>query len=34
VLGLSGQLVAPLGKGAGVLITEDEGSYRVEALGS
>jgi hypothetical protein len=34
VLGLTGELVAPLGKGAGVLITEDQGSFRVEALGS
>ncbi|HYN16649.1 MAG TPA: hypothetical protein VEY96_01015, partial [Actinomycetes bacterium] len=32
VLGLTGQLVAPLGKGAGVLVTEDGGSFRVEAL--
>jgi broad specificity phosphatase PhoE len=32
VLGLTGELVAPLAKGAGVLITEDQGSYRVEPL--
>jgi hypothetical protein len=32
VLGLTGELVAPLGKGAGVLVTEDDGTYRVEAL--
>jgi len=32
VLGLTGELVAPLAKGAGVLVTEDRGSYRVEAL--
>jgi broad specificity phosphatase PhoE len=32
VLGLTGQLVAPLSKGAGVLVTEDQGSYRVETL--
>jgi broad specificity phosphatase PhoE len=32
VLGLTGELVAPLAKGAGVLVTEDQGSYRVEAL--
>ena len=32
VLGLTGELVAPLAKGAGVLVTEDEGSYRVEPL--
>ena len=32
VLGLTGRLVAPLAKGAGVLITEDQGSFRVEAL--
>ena len=33
VLGLTGELVAPLGKGAGVLVTEDGGHYRVEVLG-
>jgi broad specificity phosphatase PhoE len=32
VLGLTGQLIAPLAKGAGVLITADEGSYRVDPL--
>jgi broad specificity phosphatase PhoE len=32
VLGLTGELVAPLGKGAGVLVTEDGGRYRVEVL--
>jgi hypothetical protein len=32
VLGLTGELVAPLGKGAGVLVTEDGGTFRVEAL--
>jgi broad specificity phosphatase PhoE len=32
VLGLTGELVAPLAKGAGVLVTEDGGSFRVEAL--
>jgi broad specificity phosphatase PhoE len=32
VLGLTGQLVAPLSKGAGVLVTDDQGSYRVDPL--
>ena len=32
VLGLTGELVAPIGKGGGVLITHDEGSFRVEVL--
>jgi broad specificity phosphatase PhoE len=32
VLGLSGRLIAPLSKGAGVLVTEDQGSYRVDPL--
>jgi broad specificity phosphatase PhoE len=32
VLGLAGELVAPLAKGAGVLVTEDAGRYRVEPL--
>ena len=32
VLGLTGQLVAPLSKGAGVLVTADEGRFRVEPL--
>jgi broad specificity phosphatase PhoE len=30
VLGLSGSVVAPLGKGAGVLVTESGGTYTVE----
>jgi hypothetical protein len=32
VLGLTGELVAPLAKGAGLLAIEDAGSFRVEAL--
>ena len=32
VLGLTGELLAPLGKGDGVLVTEDGGHYRVEVL--
>jgi hypothetical protein len=32
VLGLTGEPVAPLAKGAGLLITEDQGTYRVEPL--
>jgi broad specificity phosphatase PhoE len=32
VLGLTGQLVAPLAKGAGVLVSADEGRFRVEPL--
>lgn len=32
VLGLTGAAVAPLGKGAGVVVTEDRGAYRVESL--
>ena len=32
MLGLTGELVAPLAKGAGVLVTEDDGRYRVEPL--
>ena len=32
VLGLTGEQVAPLTKGAGILITEDQGAYRVEPL--
>src|SRR5207247_2683917 len=33
VLGLAGRVVAPLGKGEGVLLIEDGGHYRVEPLG-
>jgi hypothetical protein len=33
VLGLSGRVVPPLGKGNGVLLIEDCGDYRVEPLG-
>jgi phosphohistidine phosphatase SixA len=32
VLGLTGRVVPPLGKGAGVLLIEDGGGYRVEGL--
>jgi Histidine phosphatase superfamily (branch 1) len=32
VLGLTGELVPPMSKGAGVLVTEDGGQYRVGAL--
>jgi broad specificity phosphatase PhoE len=32
VLGLTGEIVAPLGKGAGVLLIADDDGYRVEAL--
>ncbi len=32
VLGLTGELVTPIAKGGGVLITHDQGSFRVEAL--
>ena len=32
VLGLVGRVVPPLGKGAGVLLIEDDGDYRVEPL--
>ena len=32
VLGLTGQLVRPLGKGEGVLVTQDEGGFAVAAL--
>jgi hypothetical protein len=32
VLGLAGQLVPPLGKGEGILLTEHGGGYRVEPL--
>jgi phosphohistidine phosphatase SixA len=33
VLGLTGRVVRPLGKGEGVLLIEDGGDYRVERLG-
>lgn len=33
VLGLTGEVVKPLGKGEGVLVIEDGGRYRVEPLG-
>jgi len=33
VLGLTGQVVRPLGKGEGILLTEDGGGYQVEPLG-
>ena len=32
VLGLTGEQVAPLAKGAGILVTQDQGTYRVEPL--
>ena len=32
VLGLAGQVVPPLGKGEGILLTEHRGGYRVEPL--
>ncbi len=32
VLGLTGELVGPLGKGDGVVLIEDAGRYRVEPL--
>ena len=32
ILGLTGQVVEPLGKGEGVLVTEDEGGYEVSRL--
>ena len=34
VLGLTGQLVAPLAKGAGVLVTADGDRFQVEPLGA
>jgi len=34
VLGLTGRIVEPLAKGAGVLVTEDGGAFRVEQLGA
>jgi hypothetical protein len=33
VLGLTGQMVAPLGKGEGVLVTEADGRVEVAPLG-
>jgi hypothetical protein len=33
VLGLTGKVVAPLGKGAGVLVTETDGRLEVAPLG-
>jgi phosphohistidine phosphatase SixA len=33
VLGLTGDVVAPLGKGEGVLVVEADGHYRTESLG-
>jgi phosphohistidine phosphatase SixA len=32
VLGLTGQLVAPMGKGEGILLVEEDGAYRVQPL--
>ena len=32
IYGLTGEVVAPLGKGAGVLVVLDSGAYRVESL--
>jgi broad specificity phosphatase PhoE len=32
ILGLTGRIVSPLGKGEGVLLSEDGGDYRVELL--
>lgn len=32
VLGLTGEVVMPLGKGAGVLVVDDRGTYRVKPL--
>ncbi len=32
VLGLTGRAIAPLGKGDGVLVTEEDGGYEVSAL--
>jgi phosphohistidine phosphatase SixA len=32
VLGLAGRTTAPLGKGEGILVTEDRGQFRVEPL--
>jgi broad specificity phosphatase PhoE len=33
VYGLTGQIVEPLGKGEGVIVLEEDGSYRVERAG-
>jgi hypothetical protein len=33
VLGLAGRLVPPMGKGDGILLVEEGGTYRVEPLG-
>jgi hypothetical protein len=33
VLGLTGEIVPPLGKGDGILLIEERGTYRVEPLG-
>jgi hypothetical protein len=33
VLGLTGQVVIPMGKGEGILLIEDGGEYRLEPLG-
>jgi phosphohistidine phosphatase SixA len=33
VLGLTGQVVTPMGKGEGILLIEDGGQYRTEPLG-
>jgi phosphohistidine phosphatase SixA len=33
VLGLTGQVVTPMGKGEGILLIEDGGEYRTEPLG-
>ena len=32
VLGLTGQIVAPLAKGAGVLVVADDGAWQIEPL--
>jgi broad specificity phosphatase PhoE len=32
VLGLCGQVIQPLGKGAGVRVIQDDGTYRIESL--
>jgi hypothetical protein len=33
ILGLTGRLVPPMGKGEGILLIEEDGAYRVEPLG-